>query len=98
MQTFQVATSAYDVLHIRTDVYVDVVYTSGLAPPHPAARDDVSSLALCGELQASGHIHIVELRCECTREAFGYLRMATRERKRVEERRRLAKVGEGEIA
>ena len=40
----------------------------------------------------------VELGCECTREAFGYLRMATRERKRVEERRRLATVGEGEIA
>ena len=60
--------------------------------------DDVSSLALCGELQASGHIHIVELGCEYTREAFGYLRMATRERKRVEERRRLAKAGEGEIS
>ena len=43
---------------------------------HPAIMlevDDVSYLALGGELQASGHIHIVELGCECTREAFGYL-------------------------
>ena len=41
--------------------------------------DDVSYLALGGELHAGGHVHKVERLCEFAYEAFGYLR-ATRPR------------------
>ena len=60
--------------------------------------DDVSCIALGGELHAGGHVHIVEHWCECLREAIRYLRAGTRERERVEDSRRLAKIGEGEMA
>ena len=63
------------------------------------AVDDVSHLALGGEPHADGHVHIVEHLSELGGfEAIGYLRAVTREWKRVEDSRRLAKVDEGEIA
>ena len=61
--------------------------------------DDVSHLALGGEPHAGGHVHIVEHLSELGGfEAIGYLRAVTRERKRIEDGRRLEKVGESEIA